>query len=225
MKGNKGIIYGLVCPLSGELKYVGQTRNSSKYRLGGILAKYKSKKIKSTGKKNLWLKNLEDFNMLDKIEHFTIEECTIEELGVKEEFWIEYFLFIGSNLVNAAKGGFIPSGWDCRKKENAFFGRSHSEEAKKSMSEKAKTRTKEKNSFYKKSHSSEALEKIRSKALSQERTYRKIILTDQETGEVADICDSIYDYIKKYSPPYKWRTIYNKIKSGKPINGFILKNP
>lgn len=225
MENKKGVIYGLVCPLSNELKYVGQTRYSSSYRLNGILQKYKNRKTPFTKKRDIWLNTLEGLGVINKIDHFIIEECSLDEIGEKEEFWIDYFLFLGCNLINVAKGGTTPKGWGYKGEENSFFGRNHSENARRIMAEKASIRVGDKNSFYGKKHTEESIEKIRNKSLLQERKFRKIILIDVESESIVDVCDSIYDYIEKYSPPYKWRTIYNKIKKGTPINGFILKNP
>lgn len=224
MEKTKGVIYGLVCPESKEIKYIGQTRYSPSYRLYGILNKYRNQERKFETKKTLWLRSLENTGLLDQIDSFIIEECEINDLGEKEEFWIEYFKSIGADLVNVAVGGNIPRGWKYEGEKTSFFGRRHSSDSKQAMSEMAKLRTGGKNSFFGKAHTEEAKEKIKNKAISQERTCRKIILINQDTGEIEDVCESIHEYIKKYSPPYKWRTIYKKIENGSPVDGFILRS-
>ena len=220
----KGFIYGLRCPISGEIRYIGQTIKTLSYRLSKHISKTKTKinkKQKLSHNEN-WLKKLIELNVIHLISIEEIEIINIKDLDDREIFWISKFRET-NNLTNLTDGGNQPKGYhwfhseegkkniskglknsekfynsvrsdertikikEARKKsnykvsditinkraetikrlgldingeKNPFFGKKHSDETKKIISEKNKERVGEKNPFYGKKHSDETKEKI-----------------------------------------------------------------
>ena len=72
----KGYVYKLICPISGECRYVGKTVQ----RLNKRLYKHKYNKRKNPSHKNSWLIRLEDKGILDDVK--------IELLFIMIDMWI-----------------------------------------------------------------------------------------------------------------------------------------
>lgn len=121
----KGYVYKLICPISGECRYVGKTVQ----RLNKRLYKHKYNKRKNPSHKNSWLIRLEDKGILDDVKIELIEECDVSILNDREIFWIAKFKDDGHKLTNMAEGGDVGS-----------LGYKHSDEAIKKISEAGKRR-------------------------------------------------------------------------------------
>ncbi len=119
----KGYVYKLICPISGECRYVGQTVR----RLSKRLYKHKYDKRRSPSHKNSWLIQLENKGLLCDIKIELIEECDISILNDREIFWIAKLKRDGYKLTNMTEGG------DC-----GFLGGKHTDEAKRKISEAGK---------------------------------------------------------------------------------------
>ena len=127
----KGIIYGLRCPLSGEIRYVGQTIKKINRRL----AEHRCDKRFNTHKVN-WINKLDKLNILDNLAIELLEECEEDLLNEKEQYWIEKLKQDGCKLVNLTNGG-IGSGKVCSEETRKKI--SESNKGKK-LSEKSKKR-------------------------------------------------------------------------------------
>lgn len=121
----KGVIYGLICPLTNEVRYIGLTTQSLNKRLYKHLYEIDS----HTSKKNSWLKKLRNLDLLSEIKIQLIEECNIDILNDREVYWISEFKNKGYELTNMTIGGDVGS-----------LGHKHSEEALKKISEASKKR-------------------------------------------------------------------------------------
>lgn len=91
-------IYGLFCPLDGQLKYVGKGNNPER-RLKDHMTDFRGCEYE----KALWIRKLKAQKL--KPEMFVVEECHIDEWKENEAFWIEYFKSLGINLLNKHSGG------------------------------------------------------------------------------------------------------------------------
>jgi len=94
------IIIRLRCPLSGEIRYVGQTVKTTARRL----SEHKCDKRYNTYKVN-WLNKLDKLGILDNLKIELLEECDEIQLNEKEKYWIEKFKQNGNKLVNLTDGG------------------------------------------------------------------------------------------------------------------------
>ncbi len=166
-------IYGLICPKTNTIKYIGKA-DDIKRRLRQHI--YQSKY--SDNNKNLWIKNLLKENYKPEIE--VIDEVPITDWGYWEDFWIKYYKFLGSQLINEMDGGHgygkhsLETIEKIRQSQigekNPMFGKpgimgmlgkTFSEESKKKISEANKGKlVGEKNPMYGKTHSLEVRKKI-----------------------------------------------------------------
>lgn len=112
-------IYGLVDPRTQELRYVGKT-NNIKQRYSFHLTSRKRTHVSN------WIKNLKTSGI--KPEIFVIEESDKDNWREAEKFHINYFRYIGANLVNLADGG------------GGISGYNHSQQARQRMSDSWKAR-------------------------------------------------------------------------------------
>ena len=113
----KNVVYVLIDPLTGNNRYVGCTTRSTGVRLTQHL-----KDHKLTTHKGNWLSKLRKSGnrpILKVIQEYN----TKEEMLVGEIWWIRYFRKKGRSLTNLTDGG------------EGFFGRTHSDESRKKMSE------------------------------------------------------------------------------------------
>jgi len=120
----KGYIYGIRCPLSNEIRYIGQTSKSLNYRLRQHINKTKSKVKNSkrlTHNEN-WIKILLELKIDNLISIEKIEECDVNSLDEREIFWISKFK--NKKLTNITEGGSQPRGYHWN----------HTEESKKKIS-------------------------------------------------------------------------------------------
>jgi len=105
MNNQKGLVYGLKCPIENRIKYVGITTLNMNKRINGHLSECRVK-IKRGGpftKKERWIKMLLEKGIERKIEILILEECeTIEILKEQEKLWISKY----KNLCNSTAGGF-----------------------------------------------------------------------------------------------------------------------
>jgi predicted GIY-YIG superfamily endonuclease len=90
-------IYGLYCPLTGDIKYIGKSNDvKSRYR------KHKQM-CDNNHLKNDWIRVL----MEKKLEPIVkiIEEVSIDKWKEKEKFYIRYYTELGFTLLNVCGGG------------------------------------------------------------------------------------------------------------------------
>jgi len=132
----KSYIYSLIDPITEEIRYIGKTVNPSRRLYVHIKSGYKK-----GSHKECWIYGLLEKNLKPKMN--IIEECL-------DDSWIErekYYIRTLPNLTNHTEGGDSPSGHkmseETRKKmsesrkgsNNAFFGKTHSEESRKVISD------------------------------------------------------------------------------------------
>lgn len=94
----KTFIYGLICPFSQELRYIGKANNPTR--------RVKDHMYDSRGhdlNKALWFRKMRHHNVKPILE--IIEEVIMDEWQQAEEFWISYYTYIGANLLNTRAGG------------------------------------------------------------------------------------------------------------------------
>lgn len=101
----KGLVYKLICPISGDERYIGKTIQSLDRRL----YKHLYERKRNPSKKNSWLIKLEQLGLLFKVKIELIEECNIDELNCREIFWIKHYKDFGCNLTNMTNGGDVGS--------------------------------------------------------------------------------------------------------------------
>lgn len=118
-----GWIYGIVNPITNELRYIGQTVNFNKRKSEHL---YRAKTLKSSWYLYNWLNSMLSNNI--KPEFIIVDEVPIESLDYWEIFYISYFKSIGCNLTNYASGG------------NSRGGYNHTQEFKDYLSNKYKGR-------------------------------------------------------------------------------------
>lgn len=118
-----GWIYGILDPITNELRYVGQTINYNKRRREHL---YRAKTNNKDNYLYNWLGKLLCNNIVP--EFIIIDEVSIESLDYWEVFYISYFKSIGCRLTNYAVGGSSRGGFK------------HSKEFKQYLSNKYKGR-------------------------------------------------------------------------------------
>ena len=93
MKEN--FIYALKCPLTDEIKYVGQTINGITRPLEHIINKSHSSKV------NAWVNGLSEMGLSP---HIIILEKELhrKELNSREIYWIHYYIKAGHKLLNVS---------------------------------------------------------------------------------------------------------------------------
>jgi hypothetical protein len=96
---NTWFIYGLVDPLSDQVRYVGASKNPQKRLLEHLAPSQLKKPIE----KNRWLKELLSQGHRPRV--IIIEKASELEWEEKEKFWIEHFESIGIKLTNQLPGG------------------------------------------------------------------------------------------------------------------------
>lgn len=110
-------LYGLFCPNSDELKYIGITKNGLNNRLNSHLKKPTNQFIAS------WFNDLKKENKKPVIKQ--LKECnSYDELLQAEVDEISKYKKLNFDLYNIAEGGNI----------NPMFGKTHTEEARKKIS-------------------------------------------------------------------------------------------
>ena len=98
MQEKTTFIYGLECPTTKKIRYVGKA-DDIKRRLRQHI--YQSKNTE--GKKNQWIKSLLKENLKPNIK--VLSEVPYDEWGHWEDFWIKKMKFEGSDLLNKMDGG------------------------------------------------------------------------------------------------------------------------
>lgn len=131
-------IYTLTDPISNEVRYIGKSVKALKYRLSQHL------KDKSGVKRSNWIQGLIKKGLVPIIDE--LDSCERkEDLGNLEIYWISQFRVWGFKLLNMTDGG------------DSSTGYKHTEETKKKISKVHKgKRVGNKNSFYGKTHSIES---------------------------------------------------------------------
>jgi hypothetical protein len=103
----KGFIYGLICPIRNEIRYIGLTKKTPEKRLSQHLmeSKYYKRKGKYLNKKHNWLNKLIEMNIEKEIKVVVLEEIeygnNIDILSEREIYWISVY----KNLSNSTDGG------------------------------------------------------------------------------------------------------------------------
>jgi len=114
-KNKENIIYGLIDPRTNQVRYIGKTIQNLRKRLQHHLNE------NATHHRACWIKGLKSEGLVPNI--FEIETVpTGEDWKEYETFWISYFKFIGSDLVNRTEGG------------EGVEGLQHTDESKQKMS-------------------------------------------------------------------------------------------
>lgn len=166
-------IYGLIDPRDNRIRYVGKTKRDLDKRLNEHLMNVY---LKNNTYKNKWIKKLLKLQLCPII--ILLEECNENGWELREEYWIRYYKDKYNDLTNATSGGeglnnptievrkkisIKNKGRKCSLEEvenrrivfsgegNPFYGKKHSEETKKKLS----------NYFLGKKHTLETKEKLR----------------------------------------------------------------
>lgn len=100
-------IYYLTCPLTNEIRYIGQTKFKLQKRLRSHIQearRYIKYGINPT-RKNYWIASLIRDNKENDIKIHLIENCDISEVDQKEIYWIGYYKSKSDKITNTAIGG------------------------------------------------------------------------------------------------------------------------
>lgn len=96
-------VYTLSHPQTGEVRYVGKTKNGMEARLRSHLKA--ARRTQKTGERgprlHYWINSLPSDPIIEELEAYPDEKLTNEG----ETFWISYFRFVGFRLVNHGDGG------------------------------------------------------------------------------------------------------------------------
>jgi len=102
-------IYGLVCPLDNEIRYIGKTIDiKARIRTHKYSVKKKIKKGSRLNHKDNWIKKLLDLGIYDKVSYVMIEtynNVTNEFLYEREQDIIKIYKTKGYKLTNGCDGG------------------------------------------------------------------------------------------------------------------------
>jgi hypothetical protein len=135
-------IYVLKCPLSNDIRYVGQTKMKLQKRLRGhVYDAIGRKKIKLSYKDN-WIRKLSKLGykpIIESIEFFS-EDIDLRFILEREKFWISEYKK-KYNLLNSTDGGEYSINnviviTDMSGEKNPMFGKKHTIDTKKIMSSK-----------------------------------------------------------------------------------------
>ena len=98
---DRGTIYGLFDPHTGDLRYVGMTKNGAEERLRGHL--WHAKNGKESRRSN-WIRKLSASDLIPEVQ---VLEDSIhpDDLPAHEESWIEWARDAGHPLTNETEGG------------------------------------------------------------------------------------------------------------------------
>lgn len=97
MSGNNiGIIYGLICPITNTIRYVGQTTQVLNKRF----IQHKTCSIKAKTYLGSWLRKLKEMNLLEQLEIIVLERCAVEKLIERETYYITLYNLKGYKLTN-----------------------------------------------------------------------------------------------------------------------------
>lgn len=118
-----GFVYKLICPLSGEVRYVGKTVQ----KLNKRLYKHQYEIHRNPSNKNSWLIGLEKLGLLFEVNIELVEECGLDIINDREIFWIKFFKDSGCKLTNMTEGGDVGS-----------LGHKHSQDAIEKIRKRAK---------------------------------------------------------------------------------------
>src|SRR5690348_987469 len=90
-------IYGLFCPVDGEIKYIGKSNNPHR--------RLRDHMCDSRGEysKGLWLRKLKHSGLKPQME--ILDEIPLEKWQFWERWWIAYFKTLGIKLLNQHEGG------------------------------------------------------------------------------------------------------------------------
>lgn len=209
----KNLIYGLIDPLTGELRYIGQSsvgmRRAQKHCWEYYLRPENSKRQHSY--KQRWILGLMKAKL--KPEIIILEKLeTKNELNEAEIFWISYYKSLGSRLTNISPGGNIavpppprPKGYKHNKETRELISKALrlnakpiTEERRKQMSlarlgkktQPCSEETKRKISI---ANTGKKATPEHIKKLSSAKDYKKIKIKDQ----FGNIYDSISQAVKK----------------------------
>jgi hypothetical protein len=163
-------IYGLVCPKSKQIRYIGVTRHSLEKRLKEHLRENKLKTHKQKWVKSLISKNLKPEIVLICLAN----ESNWIEL---ERFYIELFRSNGFKLTNTSEGG----------EGGGNIGHKHTEEWKLKASERMKLRNKESplsKEFYKELNKNKRKKVMRIDSNGNEKIYNSISEAALELSEL-----------------------------------------
>lgn len=126
----KRFIYSLICPISNEIKYIGQTKRSLHERLNSHIHEFNRSvrnQVRGTHKTN-WMSILKKEGLIQKIKINLIEECDVNTVDEREIYWIDYYSHL--NLTNSSPGGSVLSEETIRKiseskqgNKNPMFGK------------------------------------------------------------------------------------------------------
>lgn len=171
---SKGYIYKITNLLTGKM-YIGQTNNPYRRWLEHRYTAFKDLSYSSYLYSSIRKYGLVNFSF------DVIDVCDLSVVNEKEVYWITYLNTLVPNGYNLLKGGNVLYG-----SENPFFGRHHSEDTRRKISERNKGRlvsSEERemrrqinsgslNPFYGKHHSDETKELIKRKNI-ESGTYKK----------------------------------------------------
>lgn len=87
-------IYGLVCPDSGKVMYVGKSANPTVRYNQHVYGP----ELNSTPKKSNWLKQLKDNGKEPGL--IILEECDDAVCSLRESYWIKHYLQVNPDLTN-----------------------------------------------------------------------------------------------------------------------------
>ncbi|MCW2228111.1 hypothetical protein [Bradyrhizobium elkanii] len=95
------IIYGLLDPVSQQLRYIGKTSGTTRRRRQAHISDVR--RGRTYIPRHKWIAGLLSCGREPEI--FEIERVPKSEWAEAEQFWIAYFRFVGCNLLNATDGG------------------------------------------------------------------------------------------------------------------------